>query len=526
MDAAKATQQEMMISSPRSKLLLLLAVIIAALLLFPYLSTVPGLHGDEAWVGIRADQILHGAKPILGMNGYTGAIHQYLVAPLFYFFGYTAGVLRLITAMATLLVCFLYYALAKRLFAERVAVLAVLVLVSFPFFISYGRIANEVFALNPLLASGAILLLLRSGEFTGWKQILFAGLGGLCLGLGLWNHIVFLSVVVALLATALVAKGLSLLKDKRLYVVTGGLGIALLPRIIWQFTAAAPGGSFAGFDFSSIYDGLGRRLWEWPYLFLQLIHGDLLFRRFAGEVPVQSLSIVWPFLFVGIGLLVRKACVTGEKGKSKATSVLVFTVVLFFSTLLLCPANSDRYFLLPLYAVPLFVAVAFDALLRLERFKPFVVLFIAAFMVFQLSRITFDYFGPQLKLHGLNSKYLLGQQEETSNHYIRTDELYHRLVQRGAKRVYAEFFIALPLQFYDLKPKALTVVRVVNGTGDLADALRADDNATDGTYGIVYAEGGVRRIGPGEYVGFKPLFADSGFQWLQPEAASNTHDTK
>jgi hypothetical protein len=68
--------------------------LISAVLLFAWLDTVPGLHGDEAWVGLRANDIVRGDRPLLGMNGYTGSLHQYFAAFAFRFFGMKVWSLR------------------------------------------------------------------------------------------------------------------------------------------------------------------------------------------------------------------------------------------------------------------------------------------------------------------------------------------------------------------------------------------------------------------------------------------------
>src|SRR5438132_1477176 len=68
-----------------------------------HLGSLPGLHGDEAWVGLRAADILAGARPIVGMNYYTGALHQYVVACCFLLFGAGTWTLRLPSVIGALL---------------------------------------------------------------------------------------------------------------------------------------------------------------------------------------------------------------------------------------------------------------------------------------------------------------------------------------------------------------------------------------------------------------------------------------
>ncbi|HWW82947.1 MAG TPA: glycosyltransferase family 39 protein, partial [Vicinamibacterales bacterium] len=129
--------------------ILSISVAAAAVLLFSHLGTIPGLHGDEAWVGLRAHAILQGARPLIGMNTNTGPIHQYFVALLLALLGYKIAVLRYVTAVACLVTIVLYYRIVQRLFDRTRAAVATMLLVTMPFFTLFGRLAGENFALNP-----------------------------------------------------------------------------------------------------------------------------------------------------------------------------------------------------------------------------------------------------------------------------------------------------------------------------------------------------------------------------------------
>lgn len=250
----------------RPRVFLLGAACIGALLLFPLLATIPGLHGDEAWGGLRANEILHGARPMVGMNGYTGPLHQYLVAFLFQLFGCKVAVLRSLTGITTLFSIFLYYGVIKRCFNQAMAALSALVLVSLPFFMAYGRIAHEVFALNPILALAAAWLLLESGRERFRKQWALPWLAGICLGLGTWNHLIFASVPLALFATAIFRDRTSLFRNAAFYAVGYGFLVALSPEFsgnLWPQTtvgrSSLPASTCRGFwgPFCSGY-GSGR----------------------------------------------------------------------------------------------------------------------------------------------------------------------------------------------------------------------------------------------------------------------------
>jgi len=501
----------------RLRIFLLRAVGIGGLLLFPFLGTVPGLHGDEAWVGLRANEILHGARPMLGMNGYTGPLHQYLVALVFHFFGCNVAALRVVTGITALFSIVLYYGAIKRCFDPILAALSTLLLVSLPFFTAYGRIAHEVFALNPMLALAAIWLLLESGGESFRKRLAFPCLAGIGLGLGTWNHLIFASVPLALFAAALFRHGASLFRGVVFYAVGYGFLVALCPRILWQLTN--PGQTermaVADFDFSRFLGAFFQRLWEWPGLLAQVAHGDILFKRCAGQVAFPTPNFLWPLLLAGIGFMARRAWLNREKARSVEAATLVFALALFLSTAFLCPATADRYFLLPLYLVPLFVAYPFS-LARVLFSRRASLLVLGVFLLFQLSRTCLNYFVSQPPSPARSATLLFGRQVETGNHFARTDRLCQRLVQRGAMHIYAEFFIALPLQFYNLELRTFTTVDVVDNAGDLLAARRARHEFSEGTYAIVYAIE-PRRMGPAQYPGFAIAERDASFLLLAPE---------
>src|SRR5580658_9987854 len=134
------------ISSLRTdQVCLVLALLLASFFLAYHLGEIPGLHADEAWVGLKAHSILQGERPWVGMNEYTGPIHAYLLAPLFKVFGFRVGVLRSLVVVFSVISVILYYFVALELFGGFVAGSASLLLASSPFFVAFGRQATENF---------------------------------------------------------------------------------------------------------------------------------------------------------------------------------------------------------------------------------------------------------------------------------------------------------------------------------------------------------------------------------------------
>jgi hypothetical protein len=510
----------------QSAAVLALSLCIAAVLLCSRLSVIPGLHGDEAWAGLRAHAIWNGERSLKGMNEYTGPVYEFLMAPWLGLLGYRVFALRLPTSMASLLTAVLYHRVIGRLFGPATAALATMTLVSLPFFTAFGRLAGENFALNPVLAVGSVLLLLDSGSASRGAHgpakhasvRLFCS--GLCMGLGTWNHAIFGSVPLAVAAAAFQRGGMSLVRRTSTYAVGAGCLIALVPRVLIQLTGYLP--PDPGQPASALPEhaapldllrhflhGLLNRLSDWPGLFLQIAHGDILYRRFAGELALSSPNLL--AVLVGAGFISMWTMRTPGRegdGRARALQVTVFGSVLFASTLVICPGNSDRYFLLPLYLIPVYVAAVFERLWNAARLKGpsgWPLWIFAIFIGFQLTRTAFDYFASQERSHGRASILLLGRQAETSNHTIRTDGLYRQLVALGATSVSAEFFIAEPLRFYDLERRHFLMVSI-----DEQTVSGPTPQSPPGSYAVFYS-GGLRRNLPERYRALELVSEDAQF---------------
>jgi len=108
-----------------------------------------------------------------------------------------------------------------------------------------------------------------------------------------------------------------------------------------------------------------------------------------------------------------------------------------------------------------------------------------------------NYYAPLIESSCRCSTFPLGNKIETSNHFIQTDGLYQDLVRRGAKHIYAEFFIAMPLRFYDLEARQFVKVNVVWSADDLLKARDESGTLPQESYAVVYAAE-LRRIGPAD----------------------------
>jgi hypothetical protein len=189
----------------KSCLSLRLATVVILMLLslelFYQLPHFPGLHGDEAWVGIRALDIISGRSPsVHGMNLYSGALFPTIIGTAFHFMGASVLSLRLPAAILNLAAL----AIISTAFWNHSKV-TLCVLVSFAsslFFLFYSRIAWEVTALENLLVA-LIIVSIRGILSNSPYRRLLVGTFFLAFAFGTWNHIIFSALALSLVVCAL-----------------------------------------------------------------------------------------------------------------------------------------------------------------------------------------------------------------------------------------------------------------------------------------------------------------------------------
>lgn len=185
------------------RLSLLAAACAVAFLLFALtfsLESFPGLHGDEAWAGLRAIDILaNGATSVHGMNTYSGGLFPQIVAA---FFSHAAanvtwlrmpGVIFNVMAVAILAFAFRAY--------RHAALTITLLFASSLLFLFYSRIAWEVSALQNFLVAIIIVCaarLLRAPVLPAGTAALFFA----AFALGTLNHFIFSAAAISFAVTA------------------------------------------------------------------------------------------------------------------------------------------------------------------------------------------------------------------------------------------------------------------------------------------------------------------------------------
>jgi hypothetical protein len=188
---------------------------------------------DEGIVGLMAKHIASGANFPLFFYGqnYLGAFEAYVVALLFSIFGVSVFALKLVPAIFSIVLLFVVYLLANKLFNARVAILSTL-LVAIPsaYFFAWGFKARGGF-IEHVVFSLLILLVFSMIYFHGRNSLWLYALLGFLSGFALWvNQLVFPYLVI--LGILLWLKRGLLLSKAKLLVLLSPFLVGASPLIV------------------------------------------------------------------------------------------------------------------------------------------------------------------------------------------------------------------------------------------------------------------------------------------------------
>ena len=119
--------------------------LVAVVFRFVWLDTVPGLNGDEAWLGWKAYRAAHGMDLEWRTNS-GNFTNPFFLLPLVWLhslFEPSAWVLRVTAALSGVLTLLVNFVFCRRFFDERVAIASSVLLAVVPMSIAYSRFGWE-----------------------------------------------------------------------------------------------------------------------------------------------------------------------------------------------------------------------------------------------------------------------------------------------------------------------------------------------------------------------------------------------
>jgi 4-amino-4-deoxy-L-arabinose transferase-like glycosyltransferase len=436
---------------PRKQLWLTAIFSIAGLLLLYQASLVTGLHPDEAWNFLRVDEIAHGARPVQGMNSYTGPGFQFVLWPIFALFGATITTLRITSAFfglgtLGLWVWLLSFADHRRLVGLRQG----LVLATLPALVLLSRFGTEITTLVPFLYSLGLALFWRAQMLERWSLALGAGLA---FALAAYTHALAICFPVAVVIAYLVNTSKNDLRRK----------LSVLGAMLAAFAAAFLSFALSRFFMDSVSGGgrdalrrmasfiFTKDCWmdlrNLPSILVRLLDGSLLYRRFVGEVSIP----VWPWMSALTVIACGGLWLTRKEASFRfGRFLLTLALILPVATAMITPRYADRYFFFALLIVPAIIATGLQGLEERFRIRPAlvsgIVILVTAgnvLMIWENYFSAFSMTGGRLGVFPMGDRLM-----ETSDHFVSVEKLSEQLVRAGVGQIVADEPIMLSLSYY------------------------------------------------------------------------------
>lgn len=416
-------------------------VAMAVTTIFPNLIT--GLHGDEAWVILRAHEIGSGSHAFEGMNFYTSALNQYLAWPFLAASGFQFSALRVAAGLCNSIGLLFALAILRALHPHETATWrwTGALWVTSASFIAFSRFAVDVNMLTPFLVLMALWLAIVATRLGAGTAFYAGSLGsGLAFGMAVYNHLLAAALVAGLAIGAFAGFGRAMLRARCTWLIAAAFFCAITPRVVLVVTAMSHG---AGPTFGTVFDAI-KDLQFLPSVLIGMLDGGVIFQRFTGERLVPVIPY-FSFALVGLGCA-NWWYASGLRLAPVDRAMLVGWIAMPVLILLITPGLSLRYFQFPAlitsYAIVRFAQSCHSAIGRSV---------LAAVLVLQVGYVAVDYFWAFARSGGRLSNFSLGSRlMETSNHFVRTDNLYRQLVAAGVTDVYAEPLLIWPLASYDI----------------------------------------------------------------------------
>jgi hypothetical protein len=447
------------------------------LLFWPDMWLHLGLHGDEAWAGLRADALAHGAPwHFFGMNTHAGPLHQHLVAWVFRWTGPTMLPLRAVGALANGIALGSYGWLLGQQVGQRAALWTCALVASLPAVLTFGGVAIEYFALSPLLTVAAQAAWRRS-KWAPYPRC-WSVLAGMLLGVGTWNHLAYIAVAVGAWAAAVVGSQASRQKRRNLWAAgLGWLAVELYPLIAIGTRIKIRGGGW----------GAWARLMLWPRAVWDATWGSgtaLQTVGVASALPVAGHLVLGGIFLLAVLGAVRHRIVHGRLPPMLAPVVAALGAYSLV-TVVVVPGLGGRFVWPMLWLLPLAIVLGLAPWGRWMTHGACL-----ALGALQVYVFVYDVARPMAYGSQVGNIYRPYNAPETSNHYLDMAPVYEALTHLGAHHVIGQNFIGWPLAFLDLPHQRLTV-----GYIDDTEYFAPKAVPRPGDFIVTYAHG-VRTLSP------------------------------
>ena len=375
-----------------------------------YLTTIPGLMGDEAHEGENVFHMLDQKKiEVLGERSYIGAGIDYVRIPFVSVFGYTAFALRSVTFLASALFFIISAYLLIKYLGKYQSLIPLIFLTFSPIYITQQRLGWAV-TLLPLFAVAMIWLLQSS-----WRhKFLLAGVVG---GLGLANHLLFLPTLVAIIICAIICS----IRKPRLILSAWPIIIGFIAGFAMQFAIIQLYPDDQGSQ-KAIAETFSDRIAAFPTLFPEIISGSSYIASYTGKEinPIFMAVITSLFSILAIFAL------TISKHKKVALIIFIALLIHVLVLLRIIDRFSLRYLTVFTLGFWLLSGIGLESIVALIRKKSAVTANSIAWLSC-VALVLWAIFGiaiPYVSTGGSTSLFSLGNRTDSASALVDTRELF------------------------------------------------------------------------------------------------------
>lgn len=431
----------------KAEVLLYFLIAFFCLARFLYLGAVPGINGDEGLYGIKTAIMAHKPFTLTGFNSYTGPIISYFRIPFYYLTGLNVFSLRFPVVILSLISIFYAYKLLRDAYNARTGIIGALLLSVMPWFFISSRFADETHTTLVFFALGGLYYL------TARRKLSNRILAALFLGLGFFNHVIFITIIIPYSIYFLARNKFKLKLDKAnilfFVIFSGFLFIRLFLILKASFSGdiyCSAGESFSG-GFIANFMSLA------PH-FLNMLDGSVFYERMTGRVlffviPLSSFLFIVSFLF----LAARAGF--NPKFKDKDRMFIAIFILSYLINAIFLRQFALRYFLITLMFATILIAIFIGTSGIRNLIKIICVFFVIILNCFYLWH---NYIRSFKETGGMVHYFSAGNFIENSNGFIDSSVLYDYLKKRGIKYVWIPGSCPRrQLIFFDLKEKRLNI---------------------------------------------------------------------
>lgn len=463
----------------KTKVLLYFLIAFFSLARFIYLGTVPGINGDEALYGIKTYIMMHKPFTLIGFNSYTGPIISYLRLPFYYLMGVNIFSLKFPIVILSLITIFYIYKLLKETYNNLTGIIGVLLFLVMPWSFIDSRFADETHTALILFAVCGLYYLNTD------KKISSRVLAALFLGMGVFNHMIFIIVPISYFIYFSIKNKFKVKMDKANFlflIIFFGFSLIRAGLIVrYNFFGAEGSGVYYNIQQAVNKNIIPKFISLAPH-FLNMLDGSIFYERMTGRILLRVIPLN-AFLFIASFLFLIFRYKYNPEFKDKDRMFISIFILNYTINAVFLMQFALKYFLVTLMLATILIAIFIGSGNMRNSIRIICISFV---IILNCFYIWHDYIYSFKQTGGRVHCFLAGNFIENSDGFVDTKALYDYLKKRDMKYVFVpEGYPRWQLMFLDLREKRLNIrASIENISNDKVYFISYKGNKLPEAYGI------------------------------------------